>query len=189
VRLFIAINFPDDIRSALHAATEPVRVVAPAVRWTEPARLHLTLKFLGEVPEAGVDPVVEAIRTVGPRYDPVDLELGGLGAFPNLRRPRIVWLGMRADPKLELIHHDLEVACAGLGYDIDGRAFRPHVTLGRAGDRRVDARALATAARGVRYRQPTVAASVDLMVSEPAPAGPRYRLLAAVPLGRRGVSR
>ena len=184
VRLFIAINFPEEIRSALHEALEPARRAAPEVRWTDPSRLHLTLKFLGECPEAAVDPLVGAMGTVVPRYDPVDLELGGLGAFPNLRRPRIVWLGMRADPKLELIHHDLEVACAALGYDIDGRAFRPHVTLGRAGDRRIDAGALAAAARTVRYRETTIAGSLDLMVSEQTRDRPRYRLLAGAPLGR-----
>ena len=184
VRLFIAINLPEEIRSALHVAIEPARRASPTIRWTDPSRLHLTLKFLGACPATAVDPLIEALRHVGSRNDPVDLELGGLGAFPNLRRPRIVWLGMRADPRLELIHHDIEVACAALGYDIEGRAFRPHVTLGRAGDRPVDAEALAAAARSVRYRETAVAASVDLMVSEQTRDGPRYRRLAAAPLGR-----
>jgi 2'-5' RNA ligase len=146
--------------------------------------MHLTLKFLGECPEAAVEALDGAIHGVAPRYDPVDMELGGLGAFPNLQRPRIVWLGVRADPKLELVHHDLEVACASLGYETEGRAFRPHVTIGRAGERPLDARALAAAARGVRYRETFVATSLDLMVSEQAREGPRYRLVAQATFGR-----
>jgi 2'-5' RNA ligase len=184
VRIFLAINFPAETRLALHAAMEPVRQAATTVRWTDAGRLHLTLKFLGECPESALDPLVEAMRLVAPRYDPVDMTLGGLGAFPNLQRPRTVWLGVRADPKLELIHHDLEVACASLGYDVEGRPFRPHITVGRAGDRRVDAAALAIAARRVRFRESVVAESVDLMVSEQTREGPRYRALAEVPLGR-----
>jgi 2'-5' RNA ligase len=184
VRLFIAINFPSDVRLAAHAALEPIRRAAPRVRWTDVERMHLTLKFLGECPESAVDPLVGAIRLVAPRYDPLDLELGGLGAFPNSRRPRIVWLGVQADSKLELMHHDLEVACASLGYDIEGRAFRPHVTIGRVDGRGVEARALAAAARGVRFREVLVASALDLMVSEQTRDGPRYRLVAQASLGR-----
>jgi len=184
VRLFIAINFPPATRVAAHTSLEPLRRAAPEVRWTEADRMHLTLKFLGDGGESVVGPLVTAMERVAGRYDPVAVELGGLGAFPNLRRPRIVWLGVRADAKLELMHHDLEVECSSLGYGVEGRAFRPHITVGRVGDRPIDAEGLAHAARRVRYRETVTAESLDLMVSEHTRDGPRYRLLAPVPVGR-----
>jgi len=184
VRLFVAINFPDDVRSALHAAMEPLRAAAPEIRWVDAPRVHLTLKFLGEHPEAAVSQVVEGLSRVGSRYDPIPLELRGLNAFPNLRRPRVVWLGVTADSRLELLHHDLEGACAALGYPLDGRAHRPHITLGRVPGRALDPAGLASAARGITYEAMVNAEALDLMVSEHVDRAPRYRVVGSAALRR-----
>ncbi len=184
MRLFIAINFPDELRSALHGAMDPLRVAAPDVRWVDGPRIHLTLKFLGEQPETSVRPLMDMLARVSARYDPIDLELGTLNAFPNLRQPRVVWLGVKADPKLELLHHDVETACADLGYPVDGRAYRPHVTLGRARDRVAHPARIAAAARGIQYEAVTAAASLDLMVSENVDRVPAYRVMGSAALHR-----
>ncbi|HTG53577.1 MAG TPA: 2'-5' RNA ligase family protein, partial [Gemmatimonadaceae bacterium] len=83
-----------------------------------------------------------------------------------------------------LLHHDLEIACADAGYDLDGRTFRPHITLGRIRERLAPpaARALADAARGVHYRGRARAATVEIMVTEQSPRGSRYRALASLVL-------
>ena len=194
VRLFLAINLPADVRRDIGEATAPLRAAAPSLAWTDEARLHLTLKFIGERPEAERAPLAEAVRRVAARHVPLELELGGLGAFPSRARPRIVWLGVAPDPKLELLHHDVEVACAELGYEVEGRAFRPHLTLGRVREPRgrragrdaslavSTAAALADAAREVRTRWAAAVASVDLMRSELAAGGSRYTVLDAAPL-------
>ena len=184
VRLFIAMNFPDDVRSSLHAATEPLRTVAPEIRWVDAPRIHLTMKFLGEHPEDAVPPLVEMLRGIASAYDPIPLELGGLNAFPNLRQPRVVWLGVKADPKLELLHHDVETACAALGHPVDGRAYRPHVTLGRVRDRAADPVRIAAAARAISYQAAVNAEALDLMVSEHAEGRPRYRVVGSAALDR-----
>lgn len=184
MRLFIAINFPDDVRSALYAATAPLRAAAPDVRWVDAPRIHLTMKFLGEHPESAVPPLVEMLAGIASRYNPISLELGGLNAFPNLRRPRVVWLGVKADPKLELVHHDVESACAALGHPIEGRAYRPHVTLGRVRDRPVDPTRIAAAARGIVYEATVQAEALDLMVSEHIDGAPRYGVVGSAPLDR-----
>ena len=184
MRLFVAINLPQDVRAALHAATEPLRSAAPDVRWVDAERVHLTMKFLGEQPESAVAPIVGALSRIASRYDPIGMELGGLNAFPNLRRPRVVWLGMRADPKLELMQHDVEMACADLGHPVEGRAFRPHITLGRVRDGAPDANRLAAAARAITFRAESVAESLDLMVSEHVGGAPRYRAVGSAALGR-----
>ena len=185
MRLFIGINFPDDIRSALHAAMHPLRTAAPEIRWVDAPRIHLTMKFLGEHSEEAIPPLVDALARTASRYDPIPLELGGLNAFPNLRQPRVVWLGVKADPKLELMHHDVETACAALGHPVDGRAYRPHVTLGRARDRANDPARIAAVARAIIYEAAVNAEALDLMVSEHVNGAPRYRVVGSAPLDRQ----
>src|SRR5690348_12646571 len=151
VRFFIAINLPDDERRAIRDATAGMRGAAPDVSWTTEYHLHLTLKFLGDVPEDGVAPLRDALHAIATSHRVPRLELGDIGAFPNLRAPRIVWLGIAQDGRLELLQHDIESACEALGYEVEGRPFRPHITLGRVRRplRRDTARALADAARHV----------------------------------------
>jgi 2'-5' RNA ligase len=186
VRLFIAINLPQSERQAIHHATAPLREAARSVTWVAPDCIHLTMKFLGEQPPEAVALVRDAIGAVARRFNPPRLDLGGVGAFPHLRAPRIFWMGIASDPKLELLHHDLEVACEELGYEVDARAFRPHVTLGRV-KRDIpteQAQTLSRLATSVRYRATIDVPSIDVMQSELSAAGPRYTVLAAIPLGQ-----
>ena len=185
VRLFIAISFPPSLRQAIASATAPMRRAASTVAWVSEERLHLTLKFLGEVDEDRVQPLADALRGVGRGHRRLSLRVGGLGAFPTLRQPRVIWMGVERESRLELLRHDIEAACDGLGYQVEGRAFRPHVTLGRARDGLAaeEARALATAARAISYGEMMDVHSIDLMASERVPDGPRYRVVAAAPLG------
>jgi 2'-5' RNA ligase len=184
VRLFLALNLPAAVRDAAHAAAEPLRALAPGLAWTAAEKLHLTVKFLGEQPEGAVAPLVEALGGVVRQHAPAALGVGRVGAFPNWRRPRVLWLGVRPEPRLELLHHDVETACAALGHPVEGRPFRPHVTLARVRPRSegLDVRALAQAARGVHFRAEVEATTLDLMLSAPAPGGTRYTPLAALPL-------
>ena len=185
MRLFIAINLPESERHALHESTAPLRTAARSVTWVAPDCIHLTMKFLGEQTAEDVPKLREAVATVARRFQPLRLDVSGVGAFPHLRAPKIFWMGIAADPKLELLHHDLEVACEALGHEVEARAFRPHLTLGRV-KREVTAEQVATMARlatNVRYRGTIDVRSVDVMQSELSSAGPRYTVLAAVPLG------
>jgi 2'-5' RNA ligase len=175
MRLFLALNLDPEVRRRCYAATQALRAAGPDVRWVDETKLHLTLKFLGEQPESLVPPLSAALDKAASQSRELDLELGAIGAFPNFRRPRIVWLGVAPDPKLELLHHDVEVACETLGLSVDGRPFRPHVTLGRV--EKNDA-ALREAARGMKIRDVSAVSSVDLMLS----AGGRYRVLHAAAL-------
>jgi 2'-5' RNA ligase len=187
VRLFLALNIPADMRRRCFEATSPLRVARPDVRWVPEEQLHLTLKFLGEQPETLVPSITTAIDAIAQATRPIDLALGAVGAFPTLRRPRVVYLTVAPDPKLELLHHDVEVACAALAVPISGTPFRPHVTLGREqGDADLAARrALRDAARQVRLETLAPVASIDLMASDPTPDGARHRLVHAAPFRDR----
>ena len=184
LHVFLALNLPPEERRSIHAATAPMRDAAPDVAWVVEDNLHLTLKFLGPQPPAAVEALRDALAPVIEHAVPVSLGIGGLGAFPDLRTPRVVWLGVAAEARLELLQHDVELACGGLGYAMEGRTFRPHITLGRSRPRarlaKGMARALANAARGVHYATRVQAASMEIMASEPATLGAVYRRLASL---------
>jgi 2'-5' RNA ligase len=132
-----------------------------------------------------VPQLVDALRILGDRNKVIDVEIGGVGAFPNFRRPRVVWIGVTPDPKLELLHHDVEAACEAVGLPLDGRPFRPHLTLARVKPRAADAitlRKLARASEDITHVEEVLITSVDLMQSELGPRGSRYRLLASTQL-------
>lgn len=177
MRLFLALNIDPEVRRRCYAATHALRTASPDVRWVDESKLHLTLKFLGDQPESLVAPLSAALDKAAQQSREVDLQLGAIGAFPNFRRPLVVWLGVAPDPKLELLHHDVEVACETLGLSVDGRPFRPHITLGRVD--KADGK-LREAARGMRVREVSAVNSVDVMLS----AGGRYQVLHASGLRR-----
>ena len=184
MRLFLAINPPDPIREEIAAATSPLREAAPSLRWVAPERLHLTVRFLGEQPADRLAELGAAVDAAVSRHAGAPLVLEGLGAFPNFRRARVVWMGVEPHPRLELLHHDVERACVALGFEPEGRAFRPHLTLARVPDGTAEEvlRAVARQVRATRFRAEIDVDSVDLMASEQSPGGPRYRIIHASPL-------
>lgn len=182
MRLFLALNIDHEVRRRCYDATARLRAVRPDVRWVDENKLHLTLKFLGEQSDTLLPKLTAAMDQAAARSRGMDLVLGSIGAFPNFRQPRVVWMGVAPDPKLELLHHDVETACDALGLGVDGRPFRPHVTIGRETNRGSadERRALREAARLVRVREASPVGSIDVMQS----AGGQYRVLHASPLER-----
>lgn len=164
-------------------ATSDLRAAAPTLTWIDESRVHLTLKFLGEQDDAVVGPLGEALDRVAQRHRPFTMRVAEVGAFPNFRRARVVWVGVDRDSRLELLHHDVELACETLGFALDGRPFRPHLTLARIRERTADEelRRLSRASKRVDFECESEVASLDLMRSSPGRGGSRYdRLHSAV---------
>jgi 2'-5' RNA ligase len=184
VRLFVAVNLPPPLRDAIHAAAAPLRAAALPVRWVEPDGLHLTLKFLGDVADGRLAEMVAALERACVGARPFPLEMSGFGAFPTPARARVVWVGCESAPPLELIQHGIERAFADLGFPIEGRPFRPHLTLGRAkGEARGGVRGLEDRLGGLVFAETFTVTSVDLMESTLTPRGARYAVRHAVMLG------
>ena len=184
MRLFLAINLPDAVRFAIHTAIEPLRALVPELAWVDPGRLHLTLKFLGEQGADRVPVVADALALVAASHRELRVEVNGIGAFPNFRRARVVWMGVEQDARLELLHHDVEVECERVGFELEGRPFRPHLTLARVA-RSVSEdrlRELGRAARRIEFRAEIVVRSIDLMQSELCTAGSSYTTLVSAAL-------
>jgi len=130
VRLFVALEIPSTVRQNLAALLDSLRAITKEPRWVRAENLHVTLKFLGEVPEAKVHPIRTALGEVRSE-NPVALEFRGLGFFPNEKHPRVLWAGMKAPPNLKTLAEDIEGAVETLGIPRDKRDFSPHLTLAR----------------------------------------------------------
>jgi 2'-5' RNA ligase len=181
MRLFAAVNLPPELRQAIHAAAAPLRDTRLAVKWVDPDGVHLTLKFLGDVVDERLPEIGAALdrACAGMRGFPV--ALGGFGAFPSGRRARVIWLGCEAAPPLELLQHAVEREYAALGFPVEGRPFRPHLTLGRARDRG-GVRGLETLLETTTFDAPWAVTAVDLMESVLTRGGARYTPRHRVPL-------
>lgn len=147
--------------------------------------MHLTLKFLDEVPEARLPDLQRALQRAATATAPFGLEIGGVGAFPNFRRARVYWVGAELSDPLLLLHTSVEQAFRAVGFPTEARPFHPHLTLGRvkAPVSRSMADLLAAAAERVSYRATVPVDTVELMRSFPGSNGARYEPLARCDLG------
>jgi RNA 2',3'-cyclic 3'-phosphodiesterase len=141
MRVFIAVDLPNDIRRKLKELQRELRPLSNSARWVVPESIHITLKFLGEVPEKRIEEIDEALG--GLTWKPFTVSVHGVGFFPGARSPRVFWAGMEA-PTMQGLTEELDARMERLGFDKEKRAFRPHITLARAKDTRIDS-ALVTA--------------------------------------------
>lgn len=191
MRAFLASTLPEAVRAQLAGQIEALTKVVPAesVRWVRPENIHLTLKFLGEISAQEAQLVADSAGPIVAGRPAFDLGACGLGVFPNPNRPSVIWVGVGGvDRSLAALQAELESSLARVGFDPEGRDFDPHLTLGRArrGLNRSAVKALAAGLSQAevgdlgRWRVDTLA----LMKSELRPEGPRYSLVASLPLGK-----
>lgn len=190
IRSFVAIELPEGAKDALQGVGRRLRGKVPpdSVRWIKVSGIHLTLKFLGNVAEADLPRIKDRLIQVGQRHAGFTFSFGGVGCFPNTKRPRVVWVGVEEQTGTLLsLQQDVENSLASLGFEPEKRAYHPHLTLGRT-QRRVSPRdqrrlgeIIATA--GVGELGQVRVASFRLMRSDLRPDGAVYASLAAFPLG------
>lgn len=136
LRTFIAVDIPSHIQQTIQQKTELLRkdLGASLVRWVAVENVHLTLKFLGDVSSANIDMLTQMLRAEAELVHAFDMQVTGLGSFPGLKRPRVVFIGIQAPAGLEVLNRGIESACARLGYESSAeskRGFSPHLTIGR----------------------------------------------------------
>ena len=178
MRLFVAVFPPPEVKEAL---TEAARALATdAFRLTPPERVHLTLKFLGEVPPGDIPRVTSALERAARQGGPFDAAVSGFGAFPSARRARILWAGIGAGAEgFRGLSRAVEAALETEGFVREDKPFVPHLTLGRA--HRPAPLELGSA--GVPDLGFAVG-TLDLVESRQARSGVTYSVLARYPLGR-----
>jgi 2'-5' RNA ligase len=129
VRLFIALDIDEAIRQRITRFAEGVTGFAPDARWTKPESLHVTLKFIGEQPEAAVEQIKNALGTIA--IEPAEINFRGYGFFPTAKSPRVFWIGIEAGPQLAALAAAIDDKTESLGIPKEARAFSPHLTLAR----------------------------------------------------------
>jgi 2'-5' RNA ligase len=183
LRTFIAVPLNRAVRDRLVSLQERLAGKGADVKWVEPENLHVTLLFLGEVGERDVMPVCRAVADVCRLHTPFSFGVESVGCFPNIQRPRILWVGV-IDGSAEIcaLHDALEPPLLALGcYRREERHFTPHITLGRVkSDRSGTETALSKLAD---WRAGEVRATeLHVLSSELTPKGPVYSVLSRVPL-------
>ncbi len=132
VRTFVAVEISSAIRARAEALIEVLRGAPVDVKWVEAHNLHLTLKFLGDVPSRETSRVCEAVQRGAAEVAPFELEVRGAGAFPKAARPRTLWLGVGSgEAAMVQLHRQIEGPLGKLGFRKDQRRFHCHLTLGR----------------------------------------------------------
>jgi 2'-5' RNA ligase len=173
-RIFLAVFPPPEVQTAAYSVIESLREANDGISWVKRENLHYTLHFIGEVGDDGARRVSDAADEAASKHAAFDAELGSAGAFPNARRPRVLWIGLSTGgPELEAVARDLDAALARRGFSKPDHPFRAHLTIGRVRDAREDWTArLAGAAPGLaaRFRVERVA----VVRSQLSPKGSIY---------------
>lgn len=187
VRLFIACEVPDEVKRTIGDLIEQLRQRSgTAVRWIRPEGVHVTLKFLGEVPLKQLPAVKLALQEAVVGNSPFELELSNIGMFGGREGLRIMWVGIAGDVlRLEKLVRDVNAALAVVGFEPERRPFRPHLTLGRVRDEiSTRQRASIEVDVGKIEVEPSAwrTSQVSLMRSRLTPNGAHYEVLATFPL-------
>ena len=186
IRTFIAVDVSPAVLRRAADLIERLRASDAPVKWVDVSKMHLTLKFLGDVAEADLPAVCDAVTQVATTLEPFDISLAGAGAFPDQRRPRTVWIGIdRGTDALCRLQTAVDRSLRKIGFPKEQRRFHPHLTIGR-----IRQSGTAASLLGDRIREleqfDAAGATIDNVVvfaSHLAKAGPTYQVLSRAPLG------
>jgi RNA 2',3'-cyclic 3'-phosphodiesterase len=185
-RTFIAVELSPVIHQSTVALQETLARSAADVKWVEPDNLHVTLLFLGEVDDRDLNDVCRAVAGRCESQEQFTLTVGGVGAFPNLRRPRTLWVGLGlGTQQLVALHDALEESLLELGcYRREERAYTPHITLGRVRSDGVDDRLAKALTKNENWQGgEMLVTEVQVMSSQLTPKGPIYTVMSRAKLG------
>ena len=133
LRTFIALDIPPAIQKSIQLQVNNLRktIGDSAVRWVPVNKIHLTLKFLGDVSQSDVNTLIQIIRKLAGSHPAFDIHINGLGSFPSSRRARVLLIRIQAPAELEALQGEIESDCRRVGFQPETRPFNPHLTIGR----------------------------------------------------------
>ena len=188
IRTFIAVDLPPSVLDALGQITAQLqeKLSDTPVRWVDVQKMHLTLKFLGDISKENIGMVEKILLSEGAKRPVMEIGIGGIGAFPKMRHPRVIWIGVEAPPDLFDLRRGIEDGIAHLGYNYDKYEFTPHLTLGRI-SRKASARDVRTVGNVLHDFQVGFIGvarieAVRLYRSDLRPDGAKYTCLYSAPL-------
>ena len=177
VRLFVALLFPDNVKNRLGELIIDLKPRTDAVKWVEPKNIHLTLKFIGEVTENKVQPITNAVTSVLAGRRKFESRVAKCGGFPNLHRPRVLWVGLDGADPAAVMAKELNHKLVPIGIKSERRGLSPHLTLGRV-KKPADFSELAAYMESLNFDAGSVILDrVALVRSTLTPGGPIYENL------------
>lgn len=185
MRTFIAVELPQDFKDEAGDLIADFKKTGADVKWVEKQNLHLTLKFLGEVKNEQIEKVILEVEASVSATKQFTLDFAGIGTFPNLNRPRVVWLGIiSGKEQMGQIATELEDRMVRLGFSRENRSFSPHLTLGRVRTlRNIDKLLKMMECSNFTYAA-AVVDHITVMKSDLTPSGPIYTPMKTIPLER-----
>jgi 2'-5' RNA ligase len=189
IRAFIAVELPEAARRTLADLQNALRRDLSGVRWVRPEGIHLTLKFLGDIPEERVDAIGQALQAATQGQGPLTLAVKGLGVFPGIRKARVIWAGLGGETAdLVALQQRVDAALEPLDFPRERRRFKAHLTLGRFKKTPPAPALVSILERRSDYPPCEVAMGrVVLYRSELRPQGARYSPLIQAPLEWKGA--
>ena len=183
VRTFVCVEVPPTIRARIEALQRALRRSDVPISWVKPANIHLTIKFLGDVPASKIDDVRQAVERACEPIPPFEITAAGAGCFPSAKSPRVLWVGLNPLPdELRKLHANVEAELERIGFAREAKRFSPHLTIARVRDP-FKARTTVDELIKTGFAAETFnAAEVIVMRSELHPAGSVYTPQAVIHL-------
>jgi 2'-5' RNA ligase len=187
IRSFLAVELPKAIQKKIEEIQGDLKSSGADVRWVSPEKIHLTLKFFGNIEESKIEPIVKSIEAPIQTTVPFLLSARGIGAFPNLKNPRVIWMGLtNGKENIISLQQRLEVLLEKLGFQAEDRSFHPHLTLGRVKSSRGKEELVR---RMEKYKEKELGdfqvEGVIFFKSDLRPLGPMYTPLRELRLGNK----
>ncbi len=185
LRCFIAIEFPEELKNNIDTYIEQLKATRADVKWVLSKNLHLTLKFLGGTPEYLLVEINKRLLSIAKLHNSFYIQIFGAGVFPNIKHPRVVWLGIQDSEEIIKLQQDIDESIAEFGFEREDRPFKPHLTIGRVRsmkNRDMMIKELATL-KDVDFGKIEVR-YISVMKSELKPGGAEYFRLSEIPIGK-----
>jgi 2'-5' RNA ligase len=182
IRTFVALSLPRDVAAAMASIQEELIASHAEVKWDTSDKFHITLKFLGDTDSSLVPRIAEELQHCIGNFPAFEIAYEKLGGFPNVERPRVVWIGARENQQIKQLHTHAELVCTSFGFPKEDRSFHAHITLGRVkGGRNLDR--LTASLKSITF-EPLLASCthVHIIRSDLKPTGSVYSLLHSIPL-------
>lgn len=182
VRTFVALPLPSELKLKMARTQAELREAGADVKWDTPDKFHITLKFLGDTESSVIPKLEEALQKSIGGLPAFNVSYEGVGGFPNIIRPRVLWIGTKASDEINRLQNLVEEACVKFGFAPDDRQFHAHITLGRVKGNR-GLYGLTARLKSVTF-EPSIArcSEIHIMRSDLKPTGSVYTLLKSIPL-------
>lgn len=183
IRSFISINLTETLKKEINNLLTDLKKHNLDVKWVPVENLHVTLKFLGHIPEETVEKVKERLLKVSSLFEPFRLRFNGIGFFPDRKRPRVIWIDISDSDVLKILQETIEERLKEIGFAREERGFSPHLTIGRIRSLR-DRERLIGIVETIKDQEFGIidVDRVYLMKSDLRPGGAQYSVIAEFPL-------